>query len=250
MVEQSSLRRFSVSVLRLLSVTTRHRVVCGVQWCKVSVHIHYNYNYTVTDNSLRPSTERCDIPSGCEDMTDSGETRALVEYHPEGSLAATRVMSPSPRFYEGTLQGVRAACQLCQMVVNDPTVCAGCGKYGHHQCLGLEDFHGYQFCIRCLPQVKSQYAAFLDSQRQEDWQRTLSGQLTSWRSRAIDAIGATSTLGVTVGGVVATAAGAAAGLAQGAVRGVVQVASASRSSGSGPTTSVPELVDATPAPPE
>ena len=130
---------------------------------------------------------------------------------------------------EGILRGVRATCVICHQMTHEPTICAGCGQYGHPECLSIEQFFDFWFCSRCIIQATAEYAAFRDAQRRESWRQSLLTQLTTWRSRAVEAIGMSSSLGVVMGGAVATAAGAAAGLAQGAVRGAVQVASASRS---------------------
>ena len=116
-------------------------------------------------------------------------------------------------------------------------------------CLGKGGFFDFFFCSRCIPQVTAEYATFRDAQRQESWKQSLTYQVSTWRTRAIEAIGLTSTLGVTVGSAVATAAGAAAGLAHGAVRGAVQVASASRSPVPSGPAAVPALEGAVPPPP-
>ena len=92
-----------------------------------------------------------------------------------------------------------------------------------------------------------EYSSFQDAQRRESWRRALYSQVVTWRSRAIEAIGLSSTIGVAVGGVVATAAGAAASLAQGAVRGAVEVVSTSRPS-LPPPSAVPAIEDAPPPP--
>ena len=57
--------------------------------------------------------------------------------------------------------------------------------------------------------------------RREAWRRSLQNQVAGWKSRAIEAMGLSSTIGVAVGGAVVAVAGAAAGLAQGAVRGSI-----------------------------
>lgn len=150
---------------------------------------------------------------------------------------------------DGILSGVRATCQVCQQMTYEPTICANCGRFGHPTCLGREQFFDFFFCSRCILQVTAEYATFQDAQRRESWRNSLINQVISWRSRAIEAIGLTSTIGVAVGSAVATAAGAAAGLAQGAVRGAANVAAASRSQlGNGPA-DVPALENAAPPPP-
>ena len=143
-----------------------------------------------------------------------------------------RVMSPTTTL-EWTR--VRGQCIVCQCLVQQPSICANCGNYGHQGCLGFERFLDHDFCARCMPEVTSEYAKFQDAQRREAWRRSLASQVQGWKQRAIEAIGVSSTIGVAVGGVIATAAGAAAGLAQGAVAG----AAASRSA-SAPPASLPD----------
>ena len=147
---------------------------------------------------------------------------------------------------EGILSGVQATCQVCQQMTYEPMVCAGCVRFGHPACWGKGEFFDFFFCSRCIPQVTAEHATFRDAQRQGSWKQSLTYQVST---RAIEAIGFTSTLGVTVGSAVATAAGAAAGLAHGAVRGAVQVASASRSPVPGGPAAVPALEGAVPPPP-
>ena len=53
-------------------------------------------------------------------------------------------------------------------------------------------------------------------------------QISTWKSRAIEAIGVSSTIGVAVGGAVAAAAGVAASFTQGAVRGIVETSTSSQ----------------------
>ena len=165
------------------------------------------------------------------------------------ALALTRVLSPTMNPSEGILSGVRATCQVCQQMTYEPTICANCGRFGHPTCLGREQFFDFHFCSQCILQVTAEYATFQDAQRRESWRQSLMNQVITWRSRAIEASGLTSTIGVTVGSVVATAAGAAAGLAHGAVRGAVQVASAPRSQLPMGSMGVPVLENAAPPPP-
>ena len=151
---------------------------------------------------------------------------------------------------EGILSGAQATCQVCQQMTYEPMVCAGCGRFGHPACLGKEEFFDFFFfCSRCIPQATAEYATFRDAQRQESWKQSLTYQVSTWRTRTIEATGLTSTLGVTVGSVVATTAGAAAGLAHGAARGAVQAASASRSPVPSGPAAVPTLEGAVPPPP-
>ena len=133
-------------------------------------------------------------------------------------------MSPTQRnLNEGILQGMHVLCQVCGHGIYEPAVCAMCGKYGHPVCLGLEAFAGYPFCAACVPNAIAQYAAAQDSRHREQWRRDLAQHITTWKSRAVSAVGLGSTLGLAVGGVVATAAGAAASIARGALAGATAV---------------------------
>jgi len=143
-------------------------------------------------------------------------------------IPVARVMSPNNVLQEGILDYVQAICQFCYTPVRGPSVCTGCGAYGHAGCLRLERFIDYHFCSTCIPRVAAEYASFQDAQRREAWRRSLDTQISAWRSRAIEAIGLGSTIGVAVGGAVVAAAGVAAGLAQGAVRGAAAASSGSQ----------------------
>ena len=110
------------------------------------------------------------------------------------------------------------------MMVIDPAVCARCARLGHPQCLGMERFAGHMFCGRCISNAIAEYSSFRDAHSRENWRRELALQVSTWKARAVQLIGISSTVGVAVGGAVAAAAGAAAGLAQGAVRGAVGAA--------------------------
>ena len=60
--------------------------------------------------------------------------------------------------------------------------------------------------------MTAEYAEFHNSQLRASWRQRLTGQVHSWQHRAIEAIGLSSTIGVAIGGTIATVAGAAAGL--------------------------------------
>ena len=167
-------------------------------------------------------------------MTDPGNTQ-IVPIGQSALNPAARVMSPRMHPNEGILTGLQATCQICNQMTFEPAVCARCGTYGHPVCLGLERFCDFPFCSRCIPEVTAEYASFQDSQRRESWRRSITDQISTWKSRAVEAVGMSSTFGVVVGGAVATAAGAAAGLAQGAVRGAVEVVSTPRAALPPPT---------------
>lgn len=142
-------------------------------------------------------------------------------------IPVTRVMSPTPVPHDSILTDMRTTCLGCHSEVHNPAVCAGCGVYGHPWCLHLEGFLGYPFCATCIPRVTAEYVSFQNAQRREAWQRSLETQIGTWKARAIETIGLSSTIGV-VGGVVVAAAGAAAGLAHGAVRGAAEASSVAR----------------------
>ena len=146
----------------------------------------------------------------------------IAPYNP--SRAVTRVMSPTLT-QSGVLSRVRATCQLCGTLAEDPVVCASCGAFGHPDCLRMEVFLEHAFCGSCIGQVTSEYASFQDAHRREAWRRSLQEQVGAWKTRAIEAIGVSSSIGVAMGGAVVAAAGVAAGLAQGAVRGAAAASS-------------------------
>ena len=130
-----------------------------------------------------------------------------------------RVMSPNDEFRESIFDVTQVYCQVCDTVVSCLYVCAGCGAYGHTQCLHLEKFFDYLFCPPCFLKAVAEYASFQDAQRREAWRNSLALQLIRWRSRVTEAVGMSSTIGVAMGGAVVAVAGVAAGLAHGVVRG-------------------------------
>ena len=143
----------------------------------------------------------------------------------------TRVMSPNycpttPN--QSLLLGIECRCTMCGMMTPDPVMCAQCGIYGHPICLGVQQFQNHMFCVKCTTIVTSQFSAINDAITRQQWQAALSNQLVVWKSRAVEAIGVSASIGVTVGGVAVTAAGAAVAVAQGIVQGA-----ASASSGGG-----------------
>ena len=154
----------------------------------------------------------------------------MIQQYQQGQTnPESRVMSPnSLRVNEGILSNLQTTCQICNGQVYEPSMCAGCGVFGHPVCLHLEHFMDYSFCRKCIPRAISEYASFQDAQRRDEWKRSLVAQICSWKTRAIECIGMSSTIGVAVGGAVATAAGVAAGLAQGAVRGAVGATASGR----------------------
>ena len=131
--------------------------------------------------------------------------------------AVTRVMSPNPNL--GLLLGIHAACGRCGHNVYEPSICAQCSTYGHPVCLNLEYFQGYPFCGTCMAGVAHKYAEFQDALSREQFMRSLSGQINTWRARATEALGLSASVGVALGGAAATATGAAIAMVQGVVKG-------------------------------
>ena len=129
----------------------------------------------------------------------------------------TRVMSP--RQNEGLLIGLAGTCHRCGDPVHEPIMCTQCGAFGHTVCLGIERFQGYPFCSGCLSGVIRQFAEFQDAVKREQWTRSLHEQITSWRQRAITAMGVSTAVGVTLGGIAATTTGAALAMVKGVVHG-------------------------------
>ena len=133
---------------------------------------------------------------------------------------------------QNLLLGMQTQCQVCNVSTPDPSLCANCGKYGHPVCIGVEYFQGYAFCRSCMSQVILGYAQMSDATHREQWQISLATQVASWRERARTAIGASASIGITVGGVAATAAGAAYAVAQGLVQGASSAHSGTQLEGS------------------
>ena len=130
---------------------------------------------------------------------------------PNGS----RALSPGSNAAEETVldwRRVWAPCTRCEALVADPSICAYCGIYGHALCLNIEEFQGYTFCRRCLPQVSAEYAEAHNAQIVASWKQKVTLQVLDWQRRAIRTIGLSTAIGVTVGSTLATVAGAAAGL--------------------------------------
>ena len=130
-----------------------------------------------------------------------------------------RVMSPNDGFHESNFDETQLSCQVCDTAVTCLFVCIGCGAYGHTQCLHVETFFDYRFCLPCFFKAAAEYASFQDAQRREAWRNSLESQIIRWRSRVIEAVGVSSSIGVAMGGAVVPVAGIAAGLAHGMVRG-------------------------------
>ena len=170
-------------------------------------------------------------------LVSARNTRTEVSEVGSSAGALTRVMSPNNptepsnlMMYEPNQQlllGVQCNCPVCHVWTTDPAICASCGAYGHPICIGIEPFQGYAFCHSCMSQVASQYAAMSNAHHRREWQISLSNQLVAWRDRARDALGASTSIGITVGGAAATAAGAAIAVATGFVQGAAGAAAGS-----------------------
>ena len=79
--------------------------------------------------------------------------------HTNDAVGVTRVMSPNESQYAGmdvvpyyqearsanhtVLIGLSGLCQQCGVIATEPSMCAGCGVYGHPVCLNLEHFQLY-----------------------------------------------------------------------------------------------------------
>ena len=163
--------------------------------------------------------------------------------------AATRVMSPySPVMFglpamspnttqstqlmttqanNGLLLGIYSAkCMVCNMGVSEPTVCAGCGVWGHPVCVGSNFFENYTFCNDCAQRYAEEYAMIDDAQQRNKWRSSLSTQLVTWKQRATTIIGRSASIGLTIGGAAATATQAIAAVAHGMVQGATAAAAA------------------------
>ena len=70
-----------------------------------------------------------------------------------------------------------------------------------------------------MVQVAARFAAYENALRREQWTRSLSEQISTWRQRATETLGCCSAVGATLGGAAATATGAALAVARGAVQG-------------------------------
>ena len=107
---------------------------------------------------------------------------------------------------------------MCSYMTPDPSLCANCSIQGHAVCIGIEHFQGYAFCVNCMGQETSQYAAMSDALLRQEWHSSLLRQVSPWKERARNAVGASASIGIAVGGVAATAAGAALAVARGFVQ--------------------------------
>ena len=149
---------------------------------------------------------------------DSRSSRGSFQSDPnEWIIADTRVMSPT-QANSGLLSGLQCKCPMCHTMTSEPTVCANCGTYGHAVCLGLQHFEGYTFCGPCMINVTAQYVAIKDANQKLEWHLKATDQLRTWKTRAREAIGVSTSIGLAVGGAAAAATGAVVAAAQGLVQ--------------------------------
>ena len=77
-------------------------------------------------------------------------------------LALTRVMSPTyydQRAIEDLQERLQYPCAKCHGIVYGQTpMCSHCGRGGHIQCLGLQNFHGLPICSECYQMVTLRYS--------------------------------------------------------------------------------------------
>eukprot|EP00959_Pyramimonas_sp_CCMP1952_P175000 3657034-Pyramimonas_sp.AAC.1 len=83
---------------------------------------------------------------------------SIVPYGSTSLVPVTRVMGPNRGLHEGIFDDVHAICPICQTAARELLVCAGCGAFGHAECLRLELFFDYTFCQACIPKVAAEYA--------------------------------------------------------------------------------------------
>ena len=92
----------------------------------------------------------------------------------------TRVMSPNDAVNNSVLC-VNTICGVYKNRMSDPSMCAGCGIYGHVICMGGQLFQGYVFCPRCINFVRRDYELAETQQRQLFWTEQIRGQFTNWK---------------------------------------------------------------------
>ena len=149
-----------------------------------------------------------------------GSDSALNLYVPESS---TRVMSPTPIFGsgQGWLQ-VAAPCPACKTNVSDPFICAGCGSFGHPECLGAELFQDLPVCGACFHAILAEFSARDNAIKREEWRRLKHEQLEFMKIQTIKILNVTTLMGETIGAASATMIGGAINLAKGITTGVLE----------------------------
>ena len=149
--------------------------------------------------------------------------------------ALTRVMSPNQptmNVNSGVLTGLlRCPCQVCSQIMDEPSICASCGTWGHPVCLQITIFQDYTFCGQCAYSMRGRFEEIQSHQDRTAWRNAIANQLMRWRSRAENTIGASASIGVTMGGAAATVAGAVAAAAQGFVQGATGAGAAEPAAG-------------------
>ena len=89
-------------------------------------------------------------------VMENDPAQPIIEYddlvhRATSALAVTRVMSPNT---QSNMFGVQWwTCPLCQSASRgEPAVCASCGRWGHTQCVEIEQFQGHPVCSGCIRQ--------------------------------------------------------------------------------------------------
>ena len=78
---------------------------------------------------------------------------------------------------------------------------------------------GHPLGSACRPRIIIHFSAIANAQRQQEWTNAFALQLQSRRRQATEARGMSASLGVTIGGAVATIAGITFAAAQGVMQG-------------------------------
>ena len=163
------------------------------------------------------------------------EEVTTLSLHDQGSVyASSRVMSPIDQSNavieayganQSLVLGLQCQCMVCQQMVPEPSMCANCGIHGHAVCIMIEQFQGYAFCHQCFGDAVASFASMRDTQLRQEWQHTIQAKMLTWRECARNAVGASASIGISVGGAAATVAGAALAVAHGFAQGVSSVTS-------------------------
>ena len=182
-------------------------------------------NYSMTNQASSSVSRSQPLPP--TEVTD------LVPTHrePTGNQL-TRVMSPttmamqynSALVFGGGQGWVQVIpCPRCNVFVEDPVICSGCGVYGHPRCIGAELFENLPFCGDCFTNMVSDFAKRRDAENREMWRQAQAQQLVVWKSRAINILGLSSQVGNAIGAATASIAGSAFEIAKGVTTGVFEI---------------------------
>ena len=134
------------------------------------------------------------------------------------------------------------------IVYGTTPMCSHCGRGGHTQCLGLQNFHGLPICSECLQTVTFHYSELEKNQQHNEWMLSLAQQYGPMRVLATNIMGASATVGVALGGAAGTVAGAAIAGVRGVVQGVSRVTTGQQALPDVPDIEAPP--DTVPPPPE